>query len=104
MDGRLPVMIMTAKVVLFRQVLVFFFAFCLHGVSAQSPETVKVFLPDKDHAKLYHPTFVIRWKSVDDGTFYQVTLKDLFEDELLKMETAGNSVAVDWRDLKIANT
>jgi len=92
------------KSVLSRPILVLLITGCLNNVCAQSPGTVRVLLPDKDHANLYHPTFVIRWKTVDDGTFYQVTLKDLFEDELLKMETAGNSVRVDWRDLKIADT
>ncbi|HEY5750378.1 MAG TPA: hypothetical protein VIU12_30140 [Chryseolinea sp.] len=99
-----PGMAMILKVVLSRLVLVLFITCCLHNVYAQLSETVKVFLPDKDHAKLYRPNFIIRWKSVDDGTFYQVTLKDLFEDELLKIETAGNSVNVDWRDPKIADT
>lgn len=103
--GRLRVMIMTIKVVLSRPMLVLFFAFCLRSVCAQSyPETVKVLLPDKDHAEVYNPTFVIRWKSTDRGTSYKVTLKDLFEEELLKIETTGNRVDVDWRNLKIADT
>jgi hypothetical protein len=105
MGDRWRVTIMIAKVVLSRPMIVVFFACCLRSVCAQSyPETVKVLLPDKDHAELYHPTFIIRWKSPDDGTSYNVTLKDLFEDELLKIETAGNSVDVDWRDPKIAGT
>ena len=102
---RLRVMIMTVNAVLSRQMPVLFFTFCLHSVCAQSyPETVKVFLPDKDHAALYNPTFIVRWKSVEEGMFYKVTFKDLFEDELLKMETTGNSVDVDWRNPKIADT
>lgn len=85
------------------QMLILFFMFCLHSVCAQSyPETVKVLLPDKDHAELYNPTFIIRWKSVGDGAFYNVTLRDLFYEELLKIETSGNSVDVDWRNPKIA--
>jgi len=101
---RLHVMITTATVVLSRQRLALFFAFCLHGVCAQSPETVKVLLPDKDHAALYNPTFTIRWKPVDVGTSYRITLKNLFEEALLKIETSGNSVNVDWRNPKIATT
>lgn len=103
--GRLRVMIMTVKVVLSRHILVLFFAFCLLSVCAQSyPEPVKVLLPDKDHADVYNPTFVIRWKPADTGTSYKVTLKDLFEVELLKIETTGNRVDVDWRNQKIADT
>ena len=96
---------MAVNAVLSRLVLLFFITFCLHSVCAQSyPETVKVLLPDKDHAELYNPTFIIHWKSGDDGASYKVTLKDLFENELLKIETSGNSVDVDWRDPKIADT
>ncbi|AYB33128.1 hypothetical protein D4L85_22220 [Chryseolinea soli] len=34
---------------------------------------------------------------------YNVTLKDLFDEELLKIETSANSIDVDWRNPKIAN-
>ncbi|WP_160143914.1 hypothetical protein [Chryseolinea soli] len=96
--------ILHLDVLLHRQRLVLFFAFCLHSACAQSyPETVKVLLPDKEHAELYNPTFIIRWKSAATGMLYNVTLKDLFDEELLKIETSANSIDVDWRNPKIAN-
>jgi hypothetical protein len=62
--------IMTGKAVLPRQRLVFFLTLCLHSTGAQSYlETVSVHLPNKDHAELYNPTFITRWKSVEDGVF-----------------------------------
>jgi hypothetical protein len=104
-SGPLRVMLLTVEDVLSRQMLVVFFAFCAQNICAQShPEVVKVLLPDKDHAELYNPTFIIRWKSLDNGMFYKVTLRNLFDDELLNIETAENSVDVNWRNLKIAGT
>lgn len=64
---------------------------------------IKVFLPENQYADIYNTTAIINWESVKGGGPYVVTLKNMFDDELSKIETPETSVQIDLNDPKFAN-
>lgn len=66
------------------------------------PASIKVRLPEKDFAGLFNRTAVINWESPEAGP-YVVTLKNMFEDVLLKEETAETSFRLDLSNEKFAS-
>ncbi len=64
---------------------------------------LKVFLPENQYAEIYNNTAIINWESTKGGGPYIVTLKNMFDDELAKMETPETSVQIDLNDPKFVN-
>ncbi len=64
---------------------------------------IKVFLPENQYAEIYNNTAIINWESTKGGGPYIVSLKNMFDEELSKMETPETSVQIDLNDPKFAN-
>lgn len=63
---------------------------------------IAVSLPDNQFAGIYNATAVINWDGEIAGP-YVVTLKNMFEDELMKVETPENQFVVNLNEAKLAN-
>jgi tetratricopeptide (TPR) repeat protein len=70
------------------------------GAVHRGLEDIKVFLPENQFADVYNSTIVINWQSAKGGAPYLVVLKNMFDDELMKIETPETSVQVDLSDPK----
>lgn len=63
---------------------------------------IKVFLPEKQYAGIFNPVAIVNWDGSKVAGPYVVTVKNMFEDELTKIETPENSIRIDLSDPKIA--
>ncbi len=69
--------------------------------SPPAPGTVKVFLPE--NTAIYNKTVVVGWdEDASEGPFV-VRVMNMFEDVLLKTETAESSVTIDLSNPKLGN-
>ena len=66
------------------------------------PATLVVFLPESANTFIYNNSMYVIWEAPKAGGPYQVKLMDLFEDELLKVETPETSVKIDLSNPKLA--
>src|SRR5579859_6413978 len=73
------------------------------GAVHRGLEDIKVFLPENQYAEIYNNTAVINWESSKGGAPYIVSVKNMFDEELAKIETPENSVQIDLSDPKFAN-
>lgn len=64
---------------------------------------IKLYLPDNQSAGVFSNKAIITWDGSNVPGPYVVTLKNMFEDVLVKDETAENSYQVDLSDEKYAN-
>lgn len=64
---------------------------------------IKVFLPENQYAEIYNNTAIINWEATKGGGPYIVSLKNMFDEELAKMETPETSVQIDLNDPKFTN-
>lgn len=64
---------------------------------------IKVFLPEKQHSSLFNPVAIVNWDGTKVAGPYVVTVKNMFEDELTKIETPENSIRIDLSDPKISS-
>ncbi|TRX55524.1 hypothetical protein FNH22_17975 [Fulvivirga sp. M361] len=62
---------------------------------------INVYLPNSI-SEIYGDKTVVRWDLSEDAEVYKVTLKNMFEDVILEIETNENSVEIDMTDPKIA--
>lgn len=62
---------------------------------------IQVMLPPNQHSGVFNHTAVISWDDKTPGP-YVVTLRNMFDDVLAKIETADNSIEVDLGDSKYA--
>lgn len=62
---------------------------------------IQVMLPPNQHSGVFNHTAVISWDDKTPGP-YVVTLRNMFDDVLAKVETAENSIEVDLGDSKYA--
>jgi len=72
------------------------------AVHRGSPEDIKLYLPENQFSSIYNTTVFLNWESKGVGPFV-VTLKNMFEDELLRVETAETSLEVSLADPKFAS-
>ncbi len=66
------------------------------------PEDVTVFLPENSNSYVYNPTLVINWDTKANGP-YVVVLRNLFDEDLYKVETPEKGVTINLADPKLAS-
>lgn len=66
-------------------------------------EDIQVFLPENQYAEIYNNNVIINWESLKGGGPYVVTIKNMFDDELMKFETPENVVQIDRTNSKLAD-
>lgn len=64
---------------------------------------IKVFLPENQYAEIYNSNVIVNWESQKGGGPYVVTIKNMFDEELMKIETPENVVQIDRANAKLAN-
>ena len=62
---------------------------------------INVYLPNSI-SEIYGEKTIVRWETSEDAEVYKVTLKNMFEDTILEIETNENSIEIDMTDEKIA--
>jgi len=72
------------------------------AVHRGSKDAVNVFLPPPQNASIYGKTMIVEWESKNSGP-YIVTLKNIFEEELVKFETPEMIYKIDLSDPKLVN-
>jgi hypothetical protein len=73
------------------------------GAVHRGLEDIKVFLPENQYAGIYNNIAIINWEASKAGGPYIVTLKNMFDDELMKTETPETNIQIDLSDPKFAN-
>lgn len=73
------------------------------GAVHRGLEDIKVFLPENQYAEIFNNIAVINWESSKGGAPYIVSVKNMFDEELSKIETPENSAQIDLSDPKFAN-
>jgi len=72
------------------------------GAVHRGLEDIKVFLPQNQYSGIYNNTAIINWEAKNGGP-YIITLKNMFDDELMKAETPETSLEIKLDDPKFAN-
>ena len=73
------------------------------GAVHRGLEDIKVFLPENQYSEVFNNTATINWESSKGGGPYIVSIKNMFDEELYKVETPETSVQIDLSDPKFAN-
>jgi hypothetical protein len=73
------------------------------GAVHRGIEDIKVFLPENQYAEIYNNIAVINWESAKGGAPYIVSVKNMFDEELAKIETPETVTQIDLNDPKFAN-
>ncbi|MBX2947058.1 MAG: hypothetical protein KF725_14585 [Cyclobacteriaceae bacterium] len=66
-------------------------------------KAIKLMLPENQHSGVYNNEAVITWDASKVKGPYVVTLSNMFEDQLAKIETAENSIKINLNDPKFVN-
>lgn len=64
---------------------------------------IKLFLPDNQHAGIFSDIAIVNWDGSKVAGPYVVTVKNMFEDILVKEETSESSYKLDLSNAKYAN-
>jgi hypothetical protein len=72
------------------------------GAVHRGLEDIKVFLPENQNAEIFNNIAYVNWEA-KGGAPYIVSFKNMFDEELVKVETPETSVRVDLNDPKFAN-
>jgi hypothetical protein len=64
---------------------------------------IKVFLPENQYSDIFNKNLIVNWESVKGVGPYVVIVKNMFDEELVKLETPENFVVIDRTDPKLAN-
>ncbi|MFM9838313.1 MAG: hypothetical protein ACKVOQ_08625 [Cyclobacteriaceae bacterium] len=64
---------------------------------------IKVFLPENQYAEIFNTDVIVNWEATKGGGPYVVTVKNMFDEELMKIETPENTVQIDRSNPKLAN-
>jgi len=64
---------------------------------------IKLLLPENQHSGIYNSTAIINWDNSKVAGPYIVTLRNMFDDELAKLETPENTIQIDLTDPKYVN-
>ncbi len=73
------------------------------GAVHRGLEDIKVFLPENQYAEIYNTNVIINWEATKGAAPYVVTVKNMFDEELLKLETPENTIQIDRSNPKLAN-
>ena len=72
------------------------------GAVHRGPAELKVYLPENQNAEIFNNIAYVNWE--DKGAApYIVSFKNMFDEELVKVETPETSVKIDLNDPKFAN-
>jgi len=71
------------------------------GAVHRGLESIKIQLPENQHASVYSNTVIINWDAKSSGP-YVLKFKNMFDDELLKTETPETTFKLDLTDPKFA--
>lgn len=63
---------------------------------------IQVLLPENQHSGIFNSTAVINWDGSSVAGPYVVTVRNMFDDELAKLETAETTIELDLNDPKYA--
>ena len=63
---------------------------------------IQLTLPENQHSGIYNNVAIINWEGTKVAGPYVLTLRNMFDDELAKIETAENTFQVDLTDPKLA--
>ena len=77
-------------------------ALAQQGPFTVDPSRLQGFLPENQNAEIFNNIAYINWES-KGGAPYIVSFKNMFDEELVKVETPETSVRVDLNDPKFAN-
>lgn len=69
---------------------------------ATETEAIKLLLPENQHAGIYNNSAVVNWDGSKVAGPYVVTLRNMFDDVLAKIETPETSIKIDLTDAKYA--
>lgn len=72
------------------------------GAVHRGLEDIKVYLPENQNAEIFNNIAYVNWEA-KGGAPYIVFFKNMFDEELMKVETPETSVRVDLNDPKFAN-
>jgi len=64
---------------------------------------IQLLLPENQHSGIFNSVAIINWQGTKVPGPYIVTLRNMFDDELAKIETPETSFQVDLTDPKFAN-
>ena len=64
--------------------------------------SIKLMLPESQHSGIYNSVAVISWEGTKVEGPYVVTLRNMFDDELSKVETPEVTIQIDLTDPKFA--
>ena len=70
--------------------------------ATESAATIKVILPENQYAGIYNNVLSINWEGEKLTGPFIVTLRNMFDDELAKIETPESRLQVDLNDPKYA--
>jgi hypothetical protein len=70
------------------------------GPVGETASAIKLLLPESQHTGIFNSQAVINWEGGNGP--YIVILRDMFEDELARIETPENSIKVDLTNPKYA--
>jgi hypothetical protein len=70
-------------------------------ITTASP--IKLFLPDNQNSGIFNSAAIINWDGSKVVGPYVITLKNMFEDVLVKEETPETSYKIDFTDAKFAS-
>ena len=73
------------------------------GAVTRSFGDIKVYLPENQFSGVFNKKVIVNWSLEKGGAPFVVTFKNMFDDELMKIETPENSVEVSLTDPKLAN-
>lgn len=73
------------------------------GAVHRGLEDIKVFLPENQFGEVYNSIVIINWQAAKGGAPYTVSLKNMFDEELMKVETPETNVQIDLSNPKLAN-
>src|SRR5688572_6887038 len=73
------------------------------GAVDRGEDNIQVYLPKPEDAVVYNNKVIIQWDAESAPGPYVVTFKSMFDDELDKIETPENSIAVDLNDQNFSN-
>ena len=73
------------------------------GAVHRGPTTIKVYMPDNQYANIYNSVAIINWEVTKIKGPYVVFVRNMFDEELLKAETAEGMLQIDLGDPKFAN-
>ena len=73
------------------------------AVHRGEPSSLSVSLPPPQNSSIYGKWIVVRWETPKSGGPYFVTLKNIFEEDLVKFETPETSLRIDLSDPKLSN-